>query len=520
MSDLHQGLTCASLMLRAMARWGDRVAFSGYGGTYTYAQCHDLVGRYQAVMQGAGAVRGKRIALLNANRAEAWLAGIAAQGLGLCMTPLHPLGASEDQQFILEDGEIDFLLVDTDNYLERGAELLATTPRLQNVFALGPADYGIDLRAGADNAGAVSPLLLATPNDQAWLTYTGGTTGRSKGAMRRHHSYVAMVNAISADFEWPEDIVYLSVAPISHVGGTKIPTVLLRGGRVHMHHGFNPDAVLDDIGSERVSTALLVPTMVNILLDHPKLDQADLSSLELLMYGAAPMSPTRLLEGLERIGPVFCQLYGQTEGYPLTVLRRSDHNKDDPGLFAACGHPCTSVQIALLDEEGQAVPKGEVGEICAQAPQVMDEYWRRPEQTAETLADGWLHTGDMAHADERGFLYIVDRKKDMIITGGFNVFPREVEDVLTTDQSVAMAAVIGVPDDKWGEAVKAVVIPRPGADIDPDALIQRVRDAKGAVQAPKSVDVVDEIPLTPWASPTRRPCGRPIGPVKIAALAK
>ena len=504
MSNLHQGLTFAALMIRAMARWGGRVAFSGYGGSYTYAQCRDLVGRYQAVMQGAGAVRGQRIALLNANRAEAWLAGVAAQGLGLCATPLHPLGAYEDQQFILEDAEIDHLFVDTDNYLERGAELLAATPRLQNVFTLGPADYGLDLRAGADNAGAVSPVLPSEANDQAWLTYTGGTTGRSKGAMRRHHSHVAMVNAISADFEWPEDIVYLSVAPISHVGGTKIPSILLRGGRVHMHHGFNPDAVLDDIGTERVSTALLVPTMVNILLDHPKLDQADLSSLELLMYGAAPMSPTRLLEGLERIGPVFCQLYGQPEGYPLTVLRKGDHNKDDPGLFAACGHPCTSVQIALLDEDGNEVPAGEVGEICARAPQVMDEYWKRPEQTAETLANGWLHTGDMAHADDRGFLYIVDRKKDMIITGGFNVFPREVEDVLTTDQSVAMAAVIGVPDDKWGEAVKAVVIPRPGAEIDVDALIQRVRDAKGAVQAPKSVDIVDEIPLTPLGKPDKK----------------
>ncbi|MBT7756261.1 MAG: AMP-binding protein, partial [Rhodospirillaceae bacterium] len=386
--------------------------------------------------------RGQRIALLNANRADALLAGFAAQALGLCITALHPLGAYEDQQFILEDGEIDFLLVDTENYLERGAQLAAATERLKQVFTLGPAEYGLDLRAGAEAVGAVSPVLLAQPNDDAMLGYTGGTTGKSKGAMRRHHSYVAMINAVMADFEWPEDIVYLAVAPISHVGGTKIPPTLLRGGRVHMQHGFDPDAVLDAMGAERISAVLMVPTMVNILLDHPKLDDADLSSLELLMYGAAPMSPTRLLEGLERIGPVFCQLYGQTEGYPLTVLRRADHNKDDPDLFAACGNPCTSVHVALLDDDSQPVGKGEVGEICAQAPQVMDNYWNRPEQTAETLAHGWLHTGDMAWADDRGYLYIVDRKKDMIISGGFNIFPREVEDVITTDPAVAMAAVI------------------------------------------------------------------------------
>ncbi len=504
MSDLHQGLTSARLMLRAMARWGDRVAFSGYGGSYTYSQCLDLIGRYQAVMQGVGAERGQRIALLNANRAEAWLVGVAAQGLGLCLTPLHPVGSFDDQQFILEDGEFDYLLVDVENYLERGAELAAATDRLKHVFTLGAADYGLDLRAAAANAGAVSPVLWAQPGDEAWLSYTGGTTGKSKGALRRHHSYVAMVNAISADFEWPQDIVYLAVAPISHVGGTKIPTTLLRGGRVHMQHGFDPDAVLHDIGSEKISVALMVPTMINILLDHPKLDSADLSSLELLMYGAAPMSPTRLLEGLERIGPVFCQLYGQTEGYPLTVLRKDDHRKDDPGLFAACGHPCTSVRIDLLDEQGEPVQTGEVGEICAQAPQVMDCYWNRQEQTEETFAHGWLHTGDMALADDRGYLYIVDRKKDMIITGGFNVFPREVEDVITSDKNVAMAAVIGVPDDKWGEAVKAVVVARDGAQIDSAALIGLVREAKGAVHAPKSVDVVDEIPLTPLGKPDKK----------------
>lgn len=504
MSELYQGLTSAGLMLRAMARWGDRVAFSGYGGSFTYAQSLDLVGRYQAVMQAGGVARGQRIALLNANRAEAWLAGVAAQALGLCMTALHPLGAFEDQQFILEDGEIDYLLVDADNYLERGGELAAATDRLRQVFTLGATEYGLDLRAGAAAAGAVSPSLIAEPNDEAWLSYTGGTTGKSKGAMRRHHSYIAMASAVLADFEWPQDIVYLAVAPISHVGGTKIPPTLIRGGRVHFQHGFDPGAVLDAIQGERISVTLMVPTMVNILLDHPNLDNADLSSLELLMYGAAPMSPTRLLEGLQRIGPVFCQLYGQTEGYPLAVLRRADHNKDDAGLFAACGHPCTSVQISLLDDDGQRVEPGEVGEICAQGPQLMDAYWKRPEQTEETFANGWLHTGDMAWADDRGYLYIVDRKKDMVITGGFNVFPREVEDVLTTDPSVAMAAVIGVPDDKWGEAVKAVVVPRVGAQIDGEALIQRVREVKGAVHAPKSVDIVDAIPLTPLGKPDKK----------------
>ncbi len=417
---------------------------------------------------------------------------------------LHPLGSLEDHSFILEDGEFDHLLIDTENYLERGADLAGGHDGLKTVFGLGPIDYGLDLRALAEAAGAVSPVNEAEPGDDAWLSYTGGTTGKSKGVMRRHGSYVAVANGNLADFEWPDDITYLAAAPISHVGGTKIPPTLIRGGRVHMMHGFDPERVLDTIAAERITTALLVPTMIYVLLDHPKLDATDLSSLELLMYGASPMSPTRLVEGLERIGPVFSQLYGQTEGYPLAVLRRADHDAANPELFASCGHPCASVQIALLDEDDQPVAQGETGEICARAPQVMDFYWNRPEQNAETLANDWLHTGDMAMADERGYLYIVDRKKDMIISGGFNLFPREIEDVLATDPTVAMAAVIGVPDEKWGEAVKAVIVPRPGATPDIEALIQRVRDAKGAIYAPKSIELVDEIPLTAIAKPDKK----------------
>ncbi len=509
MNQWHQGLTSAGLAMRALARWGDRVAFSGHGGSFTYAQALEMIARYQAVMHRAGAGRGRRIAFLNANRAEAWLANVAAQGLGLCVTSLHPLGSREDHLFILEDGEIDYLVVDAEIYRDRGGDLAAGTPRLAQVFTLGPAEYGVDLRAAAESVGTRSPVLHAHADDEAWLSYTGGTTGKSKGVMRRHHSFVAVTNAILADFEWPDPVTYLAVAPISHVGGAKILPTLLRGGRVHFQHGFDPERVLATIAAERISVALLVPTMIYLLLDHPKLAATDLSSLELLMYGASPMSPSRLHEGLERIGPVFSQLYGQTEGYPISVLRRADHDRADPELFASCGHPCGSVQVALLDEAGQPVEPGAVGEICAQAPQVMDGYWKRPDETAATLANGWLHTGDMARADPRGYLYIVDRKKDMIISGGFNVFPREVEDVLSSDPGVAMVAVIGVPDEKWGEAVKAVVVARPGVGLDGRALIGRVRDAKGAVYAPKSVDIVDAIPLTAIGKPDKKALREP-----------
>jgi len=505
MSQFQQGVTVGDLVLRTLQRWGDRVAFSGHGGVVTYVQAYDQIGRMQAALTASGARRGQRIALLTANRAAGWLAANAAQAIGLATTALHPLGSVDDQLDILDDADCDFLIVDVDAFAERGGALSGRAgSALKQVFTLGRASYGIDLEAAAAAAGAVSPVLDCGPEDEALLAYTGGTTGKSKGVLRRQPSAIAVTAAILSDFEWPTDVTYLAVAPNSHVGGTKVLPTLIRGGRVHCLHGFDPERVLDAIQHERITAALLVPTMIYLLLDHPKLEATDLSSLELLMYGASPMSPTRLMEGLERIGPVFSQLYGQTEGYPISVLRRGDHDAANPSLFASCGHPCSSVRVALLDEDDQPVGAGETGEICVRAPQVMDGYWKRPEQTAEALASNWLHTGDMAAADERGYLYIVDRKKDMIVSGGFNVFPREVEDVLSSHPDVAMAAVIGVPDEKWGEAVKAVVVARPGGTVDAAALIALVRDKKGAIHAPKSVDIAEAIPLTAIGKPDKK----------------
>jgi fatty-acyl-CoA synthase len=502
--DVSQGPTAAGLTLRALSRYGERQAFSGHGGALTYAQALALLAQYQLVFTKAGLERGQRIALLTANRADAWLASVAASALGLCTNSLHPLGSLGDHLFALDDGRADYLIVDAHAYATRGGELDARADGLRQVFTVGHAEYGIDLQAQAASVGAASARVLAKPGDLAMLGYTGGTTGKSKGAMRRHPSAVAMINAVLADFEWPQDTTYLSVAPISHVGGTKLTPTLLRGGRIHLHHGFDPDRILHDIAVERVSVTLLVPTMIYALLDHPGLSGADLSALELLIYGASPMSPTRLGEGLERIGPVFSQLYGQTECYPISVLKRADHDLATPELMASCGHPCGSVEVQLFDESNSPVGSGEVGEICVRGPQMMDEYFGQPEQTAEAISGGWLHTGDMAYADERGYLYIVDRKKDMIISGGFNVYPREIEDILSADVNVASAAVIGVPDEKWGEAVKAIVVPRHGKTIDPQALIESVKTSKGSVHAPKSVDIVDEIPLTAIGKPDKK----------------
>ena len=482
--------------LRALARYPSRTAFSWPGGSLTYRGATDLIGRIQSVFMQLGLQPGARVALLSANRADSWCAGVAAQLARLSVTALHPLGSLDDQLFQLEDSEAQVLVVDADTFRDRGGDLTAKASGLKAVLTLGPASYGIDLLRAVEAAGSATARCLAGPDDIATLNYTGGTTGKSKGALRTHREYSGFANAILADFEIPDTPSYLTVAPISHVAGTKVLPSLMRGGTVHMLKGFDPEAVFKTIARERINFTLLVPTMIYVMLDHPSLDKADLSSLELLLYGASAMSPSRLVEGIERIGPVFSQLYGQTECYPVSVLRKADHDPKTPELFTSCGFPIAACQVKILDDNDQEVPTGEAGEICVRAPHVMAEYWKRPEQTAETLKSGWLHTGDIARADERGYMFILDRKKDMIVSGGFNIFPREIEDVLSQHADVAMVAVVGVPDDKWGEAVTAVIVAREGARPNADELINLVKAKKGSAHAPKHIKFVTELPMT------------------------
>ena len=245
--------------------------------------------------------------------------------------------------------------------------------------------------------------------------------------------------------------------------------------------------------------------MIYALLDHPRFDEFDLSSLETVFYGASAMSPARLKEAIERIGPVFMQFYGQAEApMSVTVLRKREHDINDPKRLASCGRPTPWLHVELLDENNQPVPDGEPGEICVRGPLIMNGYRNLPELTEQAFAGGWLHSGDVAVRDPGGFLRIIDRTKDMIVTGGFNVYPREIEDIIAEHPAVSQVAVIGVPHEKWGEAVKAVVVLRPGEAADVDQLIAMVTDRKGAFQAPKSVDFVDSIPQTPVGKPDKK----------------
>jgi fatty-acyl-CoA synthase len=470
----------------------------------TYQALAEAVGRTMAVLVKQGMRRGDGAAMLSSNRTEAWIVQAALLILGCRFTPLQAMGSQADHEFVCADAEVRMLVFDASEFSERASAIARRVPDM-TLLALGSTDAAVDLLR---LAASVEPAVLtAVPEieDVCWLPYTGGTTGKPKGVILPHRSMVHNAWLTATEFDWPEVARFIACTPISHGAGLMIVPTLLRGGTIILEHHFDPEGFVESVHANRATASFMVPTMLYVLLDHPGLDPARLATLQTIIYGASPISPARLEQALDALGPVFNQLYGQSEApNTATVLRKRDHQSIRPHLFASCGRPVTSLRVEVHDDADKECSVGDVGEIVIRGPLVMDGYWRRPEQTAETLRNGWLHTGDLAKRDEDGYLYIVDRSKDMIISGGFNVFPREVEDALTAHPAVAAAAVIGVPDSKWGEAVKAIVVLKAGAYVGSEDLIALVREQKGPVYAPKSIEFVDSIPLTSVAKPDKK----------------
>ena len=497
--DLYQGCSVGELVVTAIHRGGGRTAFISGDTRWTYRQLGALVSTVVQALTTRGLQRGDAVATLSANRPEAFLITAAAYVMGLRVTWMNPTSSEDDHAYILEDSGVRTLFVDPDSFSDRARVLARRVPGVQCLLSFGANDgFGDDLMAEAARFTPQRLLPQADADDVCVLVYTGGTTGQPKGVAHTHRVQVTMILQEMADWDWPAEIRFLALTPITHASGAMIMPVLLKSGTYAMTQGFSAEKFVRLVEAHRITATFLVPTMIYGLLDHPARRSADLSSLKLIIYGASPMSPTRLIEGMQALGSVFMQLYAQSEApNTITVLHQHEHDPvHHPERLASCGTPCVGNQVRLLDDAGQEVADGEVGEICVRGPLVMQGYWNKPEETAQALRHGWLYTGDMARRDAHGYLYIVDRSKDMIISGGFNVYPREVEDVLSQHPAVAAAAVVGVPDAKWGEAVRALVVLRPGATVGADELMALVRARKGPVYSPKAIDFVDALPTT------------------------
>lgn len=492
---VHGGATVGQLYTAALRARPGVPAVVGDDVTLSYEALARHSARIARLFAARGLARQDVVAFLVGNRAEAVAAIIAAQLAGLKAVSLHPMAAQADHAFVLEDAAVQALVVDNARFAERARALAAST-RVQ-VLPLDDGEFGPGLvraAAGFDDA----PVVPGDdPTEISKLSYTGGTTGRSKGILHTHRTSVTMLQYMLATYEWPAQVRYLVTTPISHASGSLFLPTLLRGGTIYLCDKFSPADFLRRVAEHRINLTFLVPTQIYGLLDCDGLDAADLSSLELVLYGAAPIAPVRLADALRRIGPVFGQIYGQAEA-PMCIsyLSPRDHDPNHPERLRSCGKVIPGNQVRLLDAQMREVAPGEVGELCVRGPLVMEGYLNRPEEDASVFAGDWLHTGDMARCDSEGFLYLVDRAKDMIISGGFNVYPSEVEHCLALHPAIAMSAVIGVPDPKWGEAVTAVVVARPGTELTEAEVIAHVTRHKGVVNAPKQVVFADALPLT------------------------
>jgi acyl-CoA synthetase (AMP-forming)/AMP-acid ligase II len=348
--------------------------------------------------------------------------------------------------------------------------------------------------------GDSEPSVNVSDDDLAWLFYTSGTTGRPKGAMLTHGNLTFMAVGWVADLMQlqPED-VGLHAAPLSHGAGFHSLALTLKSSAqiILKPHRFDVEHFCEIVAKYRVTNTWLVPTQIKLLLNYTELEKWDLSSLKWLVYGGSPMYTEDLKEALRRMGSVFVQLYGQGET-PMTgtYLRRQEHVTEgtESKRLASCGYARSGVQIRILGEDDVEVSRCEVGEICVHAPTVMKGYWEQPEATAQVLRNGWLHTGDIGYMDEKGYVFILDRTKDMIISGGSNVYPREVEELIMQHPAISEACVIGVPDRLWGEAVKAVVVLKPGAQATPKEIIDFAGERMASYKKPKSVDFVTALP--------------------------
>lgn len=486
-------------LLRDAARaYPDRIAVVCDDVKVSYEQLNRRVNSVAAAMIDLGLARGDRVVLWMRNCPELIEILFACWKIGLVAVPVNSR---------LTPGEIDFHIEDCGAaalvYGQEHSESAGQVHGRRKISIDGDGDTRYaDLTARA----VVSEMSVDLPEDApAWLFYTSGTTGRPKAANLTHRNLLFTTVSWCADLYCvrPEDVV-LHCAPLSHGAGFYALVGIARGATNVVHRIFRPDAVLADIARHAITATWLVPTQIRLLLDSPDIRTADLASLKSIIYGGAPMYRRDLDEALERFGPILCQLYGQGES-PMTIsYLRPEAHRDLAGTTAGppAGIARTGMEVQIRTREGMIAPFGITGEIVVRGPAVMSGYWNRAEESATALADGWLHTGDLGRIDERGSLTVLDRIKDFIISGGSNVYAREVEDVLVAHPDVLEAAVFGIRDPLWGEAVTAAVTGN--NDLDLDGLAAHCRMYLADYKCPKQVYLRSELPKNAYGKVLKR----------------
>jgi acyl-CoA synthetase (AMP-forming)/AMP-acid ligase II len=481
-----------------------RTALVDGGRRVAYGELAARVARLAALLRARGVCSGDRVALLGMNSARYVEAIYAVWWAGGVVNPVNIRWTAAEMAWSLDDCETRWLIVD------QAFAAQASVLREQS-HCLAEVLYFDDGVPPADAVDVEAALVGLTPmedaarqrDDLAALMYTGGTTGKPKGVMLSHANLFIGTLSASASVHREAGAVALTCAPLFHVGAVgHLLQLVGQAATVVLLPAFDEVAIMRGIADERATETFLVPTMLKRLIDHPRFGEFDLSSLRSVLYGAAPIDEGLLTQALCAMPSAgFVQFYGMTELSPvITALSASCHwpivDQAARARLRSAGRPIPTAEVAVIDTAGQSLPPGQVGEIVARGPMVMQGYWGQPQLSAQTLRGGWMHTGDLGRFDDDGFLYVVDRLKDMIITGGENVYSAEVENILLLMPEIAACAVVGVPDAMWGERVHAAVVLKPGKAINGDRVIAHCREHLAGYKCPRSVEFRDALPLS------------------------
>jgi fatty-acyl-CoA synthase len=500
-----RGMTMGDQLARHARKNGDLPAFTCQDTTLTYRELDARVGRLANALRERGIGTGDRIAVLGMNRLEVVETYIASTRLGAICVPVNFRLVADEIAYVLSDSGARAVVV-------QGALAPAMAKAREQVPAAGvclvfegtAADAGTDAEdyeKALSGSAAEFPEQFVDEREAAYIMYTSGTTGRPKGAVLTHHNLLmhAFSNMAHLGSKPDDDGVWLAAAPLFHIAGLSgmLPSLLVGGRTVLLTSGqFDPAATVDLLERERISSCFFVPAQWQAICAVPGIAERDLSALTRISWGAAPASTTLLRTMIDTFPQAeVTTAFGQTECSPVTTLLRGE---DSIRKIGSVGTPMLNVEVRVVDDDMNDVPRGEVGEIVYRSPMVMKEYWNKPEETAEAFRGGWFHSGDLVREDEDGYYYVVDRKKDMIISGGENIYCAEVEDVLAAHPKIAEVALIGIPDEKWGETPLAVIAPRePGSPPTAAELGEWSTDRLARYKRPRKVAIVSALPRNP-----------------------
>ncbi len=475
---------------------GESTVDLGTGERRSWAETAKRVAGLSSALLAGSLDPGDRVGVLMLNSARHFELWFALPGAGMVLNDLNFRLAPEELKFICDDSGVRTLFVD-DTFLPVARQLLDQCESLQELIWTGPGSEAPDGTTAYETlvAHPVIDLPTAASDDLAAIFYTGGTTGLPKGAMLTHRNITANALHMVATARIGPTDRYLHAGPQFHLADGAMTYSLTWAGGAHVFiPAFDPDVTVSALAGEQVTVALLVPTMVTMTLTCGALETVDLDSLRLMIYGASPMPAEVQRQAMEGFGCGMAQAYGMTEAAPVvTWLDEETHRRGAAGeepyatRLRSAGAPIIGVRAEVRREDGAVAPTGEAGEIYIQGPNIMVGYWNRPEETAHALVDGWYRSGDVAYSDDAGYLFVVDRAKDMIISGGENVYTSEVENAIYAHPAVGEAAVFGIPDDDWGETVHAEVVPKPGATLTGDELVEHCRGKIAGYKLPRSV---------------------------------